>query len=80
MNNVRQLEHASIVIPGEDPGPSKWRDAVAGSRICVSHSGMTGGLLHHEVEIRVRIGLIGEPEVPPFFFKRIKACLYHQAL
>ncbi len=37
-------------------------------------------LLHDEVEIRVRVGFIGEPEVPPFFFKRIKACLYHQAL
>lgn len=37
-------------------------------------------LLHDEVEIRVRIGLISEPEVPPFFFKRIEASLHHQAL
>ena len=31
----------NVVIPGEDPGLSKWRDDVAGARICVPHSGMT---------------------------------------
>ena len=37
-------------------------------------------LLHHEVEIRVRVRLIGEPEVPPFLIESIKARLHHQAL